>query len=74
MATALLYDKPPIKTGLIKKVKYGTALIDHKASCVDIQEILPFRIRLTSITVPTVSPSNVPAIPLQVIGFSNYIL
>jgi hypothetical protein len=39
-----------------------------------INEVLPFRIRFTSIQVPGISSSNVPPIPLQIIGYSNYIL
>ena len=39
-----------------------------------IEETLPFRIKFTAIMVPGYGPNNVPAIPLQVIGYSNYIL
>jgi hypothetical protein len=39
-----------------------------------IQGVLPFRIRFTAIQIPGYSPTNIPPIPLQIIGFSNYIL
>jgi|APGre2960657423_1045063.scaffolds.fasta_scaffold18912_3 hypothetical protein len=35
---------------------------------------LPFRIRLTAIRIEADGPDAVPPIPLQIIGFSNYIL
>ena len=39
-----------------------------------INEVLPFRVRFTSIGVEGYSSTNPPPIPLQVIGYSNYIL
>lgn len=35
---------------------------------------LPFKIRITNITVPGYSPSNVPPIGIAIIGINNYIL
>lgn len=35
---------------------------------------LPFRIRITNITVPGYSPIDVPPIGIAVIGLNNYIL
>lgn len=35
---------------------------------------LPFKIRITNITVPGYSPTNVPPIGIAIIGFNNYIL
>lgn len=35
---------------------------------------IPFRIRITNITVPGYNPSNVPPIGIAIIGFNNYIL
>jgi|688.fasta_scaffold228686_3 hypothetical protein len=41
---------------------------------VTINELLPFRIRITDIDIVGFGPNNVPPIPLQIIGTSNYIL
>jgi hypothetical protein len=35
---------------------------------------LPFKIRITNITVPSYTPLNVPPIGLALIGINNYIL
>jgi hypothetical protein len=35
---------------------------------------MPFKIRVTNITVPGYSPSDVPPIGIAIIGFNNYIL
>lgn len=45
---------------------------DHRQ--VRINDILPFRVKFMPIGIEGVSPSLVPPIPLQVIGYSNYIL
>lgn len=41
---------------------------------IKVDQILPFRVKFTSIGIEGYGPNNVPPIPLQVIGFSNYIL
>lgn len=41
---------------------------------IQIKQSLPFRVRFTSINIEGYSPNNPPPIPLQVIGYSNYIL
>jgi hypothetical protein len=48
--------------------------IDHIQPKAIVQEILPFRVRFTNVSVFGYSKTNPPAIPLQVIGYSNYIL
>lgn len=73
MATAIISDK----TGLTRKVEskdYPRFSVRPSKRTVLINETLPFRIKLTNITVPGYSPINFPGIGLQVIGFSNYIL
>jgi hypothetical protein len=35
---------------------------------------LPFKIRITNITVPSYTPTNVPPIGLAIVGINNYIL
>ncbi len=39
-----------------------------------INDILPFRLKITNIGIEGVNPLNPPGIGVQVIGFSNYIL
>jgi hypothetical protein len=66
MAKAVVLDKPIAITKKIQQEDY--------ARIVRINEILPFRVRFTSIGVEAYGPNNVPPIPLQIIGYSNYIL
>lgn len=64
MAKATI-DKLDHKTKYIKLSDYPTVKIRHD---------LPFRVKFTSINIEGYSSTNVPPIPLQVIGYSNYIL
>lgn len=41
---------------------------------VTVNNILPFRIRVTNIQVPGYSPTLAPPIGIAIIGFNNYIL
>lgn len=66
MSKAIVLDKPVAITKKIKQEDYPRI--------VRINEVLPFRVRFTSIGVEGYSSTNVPPIPLQIIGFSNYIL
>jgi hypothetical protein len=74
MATAVIIDKQKQKLKSIKPIDYPIAKILYRPRKVAIKEILPFRVKLTNITVPGYSSSNIPGIGIQVIGFSNYIL
>ncbi len=73
MATVVLNNNTPVFTKVIERVSFPTAEITQTNRGVSIDSVLPFRIRFTAIQIPT-SMANIPAIPLQVIGFSNYIL
>jgi len=73
MATVIINNNRPVFTKVIEKVSFPNVEITNPNRLVSINAILPFRVRLTAIHIPT-SIGNVPAIPLQVIGFSNYIL
>lgn len=73
MATAIIVNK----AGTTKKIEeksYPRFTIVPSRQTVRIDDTLPFRIRLTNITVPGYGPNNIPGIGLQVIGYSNYIL
>lgn len=75
MATAVIIDSNHIAA---KKItddnQYKIVKIDYAPHSVKIKDTLPFRIRFTSIGIEGTGPGNVLPIPLQVIGYSNYIL
>jgi hypothetical protein len=73
MATVVINNNTPVFTTDIERVYSPNVEITQPVRGVNINSVLPFRIRLTAIQIPT-SIANIPAIPLQVIGFSNYIL
>jgi len=73
MATVVINNNTPVFTKAIERVSFPSVEITQPIRGVNINSVLPFRIRLTAIQIPT-SIGNIPAIPLQVIGFSNYIL
>jgi len=74
MATAVILDTLNNKTKTIKSIDYPIAKIVESTRQVRISEILPFRVKFTAIQVEKIGLGNTPAIPLQVIGYSNYIL
>ena len=73
MATVTIKNNNPIFTKVIETASFPNVEIVDAKRGVSINSVLPFRIRFSAIQIP-VSIGNVPAIPLQVIGFSNYIL
>jgi hypothetical protein len=73
MAIVVINNNTPVFTKAIERVSFPNVEITQPNRGVNINSVLPFRIRFTAIQIPS-SIGNVPAIPLQVIGFSNYIL
>jgi hypothetical protein len=73
MATVTIKNNNPIFTKVIETASFPNIEIVDTKRGVSINSVLPFRIRFTAIQIPS-SIGNVPAIPLQVSGFSNYIL
>lgn len=75
MAKATLTDiKIKTKITPIKDFKSsGIKTVDYSKK-VSINEILPFRLKITNIGIEGINPLNPPGIGMQVIGFSNYIL
>jgi len=65
MATALILDELSNNTEQIFLVDYPK---------VRLKEILHFRVKFTAIQIQALGLGNTPGIPLQVIGYSNYIL
>lgn len=73
MATAIILDKTGTTRRVEEKLYPRFSIVPSKRT-VNVEETLPFRIKLTNITIPGYSATNVPGIGIQVIGFSNYIL
>lgn len=74
MATAKLLDDLKGKTERIFPIDYPEVQIEDFIRKTIITEVLPFRVRFTAIQIQAIGLGNTPAIPLQVIGYSNYIL
>lgn len=74
MATAVIKEKRPIRTASIYDNTFTSKVTPVSFGSVKVDKILPFRVKFSSIGIPNGSGSNVPPIPLQVIGYSNYIL
>jgi hypothetical protein len=73
MASAKIFERIN-KTRRIYTDRYSITKIVEPKRRVEIEEIIPFRIRLTNIGIPGYSSTNIPGIGLQIIGISNYIL
>jgi hypothetical protein len=75
MASIAIFNK---STTLLKSINQHTfpqVSIEEKVDKgITINEFLPFRVRITDIDIVAFSPNNIPPIPLQIIGVSNYIL
>jgi len=73
MATSIILNDLGHKTQKIETIDYPIVFIEEDTRLVSITEILPFRVKFTAIQIQDAS-SMIPAIPFQVIGYSNYIL
>jgi len=74
MATATLIKN---NNGVAKKIKaidYGLIKISHAKPVIKINNVLPFRVKFSNITVPGYGPGNPAPIGIAIIGFNNYIL
>lgn len=74
MATATILDDLDNTVNWIKPIDYSTIKISEPRNAAVLKSVLPFRVRFTAITIEGYTSTNVPPIPLQVIGYSNYIL
>jgi hypothetical protein len=74
MATAVILDDLKNKTERIFPIDYAEVQIEDFVRKTVITEVLPFRVKFTAIQIEGLGIGNTPAIPLQVIGYSNYIL
>jgi predicted RNA-binding protein len=73
MASAVIIDTDSHKAKRVKTVGYPISEIIYKTRTVKVDEILPFRVKFTTIGIGA-AYSNVPGIGLQIIGINNYIL
>ena len=75
MAKATLTDiKTKTKITPIKDFKSSKIKTVDYSKRVSINQILPFKLKITNIGIEGANPLNPPGIGMQVIGFSNYIL
>ena len=74
MATAVILDELNNKTKRIFSIDYPLIQVEGFTRDTVITEILPFRVKFTAIQIVAIGLGNTPGIPLQVIGYSNYIL
>jgi hypothetical protein len=73
MATAKVIDSLNNKVKSIYPINYSIIKIEDQNRQTIISEILPFRVKFIPIQIESLV-GNSPAIPLQIIGYSNYIL
>lgn len=60
---------------MVENIINGYAIVEEcKNRLSEVIDRMPFKIRVTNITVPGYSPTNVPPIGIAIIGFNNYIL
>lgn len=75
MATATIVKSNNGSAKKITTVNHPITKVYGSTPTVKINYTMPFRIKITNITVPGYGyPNNVPPIGIQVIGFSNWIL
>jgi hypothetical protein len=74
MASATVKTSSTENVKSIFEVGFSRSQILQGLSRSSIIDVVPFRVRFTSIIIPGRSPLNVPGIGLQIIGYSNYIL
>jgi hypothetical protein len=73
MALAIILDENLQKAKTVKSVSYPIANVIPITRGIKINEVLPFRVRFTTIGLAGAN-ANVPGIGLQIIGINNYIL
>ena len=74
MATAVILNELNNKTKRIFPIDYPLIQVEDFTRNTLITEILPFRVKFSAIQIVAIGLGNTPGIPLQVIGYSNYIL
>ena len=71
--SSVLYE--PDFYSSVDNIVNGYVFVEEcKTRLSEVIDRIPFKIRVTNITVPGYNPSNVPPIGIAIIGFNNYIL
>ena len=73
MASVVIIDTDSHKAKRVNSVGYPISEIIYKARAVKVEEVLPFKVKFTTIGIGP-AYANIPGIGLQVIGINNYIL
>jgi hypothetical protein len=73
MASVVITNSSSNKVGSVSTIEYPKTKVLSSVRLTKINEVLPFRIKLTNIGIPS-AYSNIPGIGLQIIGINNYIL
>jgi hypothetical protein len=73
MATAVIIDDLLNKTKTIDRFSHPVTTIINPTRNVTVYDVLPFRVSFKAIQIQDLR-GMIPAIPLQMIGYSNYIL
>lgn len=74
MASAVITTVKPIQTKRVsQKLKINAQFIDVPGR-VRVSQVLPFRVKFTTLGVNAYGPNNPAPIGIAVVGFNNYIL
>jgi hypothetical protein len=73
MASVVITNSSSNKVRSVSTIDYPKTNVLPSVRLTKINEVLPFRIKLTNIGIPS-AYSNIPGIGLQIIGINNYIL
>ena len=73
MATAIITKELNSKTKSVLPTQYPIVQIEPITYNSVIMSTLPFRVKFSAIQIEAIT-DNIPAIPFQIIGYSNYIL
>lgn len=74
MAKAVITEARPVVTKKIyQKLKINAKFIDVPGK-VKVNEVLPFRVRFTTLGVNSYGPNNPAPIGIAVVGFNNYVI
>lgn len=73
MASVVITNSSGNKVRSVSTIDYPKTNVLPSTRLTKINEVLPFRIKLTNIGIPS-AYSGIPGIGLQIIGINNYIL
>lgn len=74
MSKAVIINNKLVNTKSIDQTNYPITKITYGKPTIKIEDIVPFRVKFTTIGIPPYSPSNPAPIGIAVIGLNNYIL